>query len=146
MTAPRHPGAAPVARFADLTPLERRTVRCLRLWCSGPEGRGVARRELAPRHGEAAADRLVADMDALLLAMASGARRPLLGHAPDCPCAGGDECVFARFVALAAEGAREEAVLIATLIVRADLALCLVGLAEAVGLGLMRGTVPRVLQ
>jgi hypothetical protein len=120
-------------------------VRCLRLWCAGPEGRGEARRELA-RHGEAAADRLVADIDALLLAMASGARRPLLGHAPECPCAGGDECVFARFVVLAAEGAREEAVLMATLLVRADLALLLVGLAEAVGLGLMRGTAPRVLQ
>lgn len=145
MSAPRHPGAAPVARFADLTPLERRTVRCLRLWCSGPEGRGLVRRELA-RHGEAATDRLVADMDALLLAMASGARRPLLGHAPDCPSVGGDECVFARFVALAAKGAREEAVLMATLMVRADLALLLVGLAEAVGLGLMRGTAPRVLQ
>jgi hypothetical protein len=145
MTAPRHPGAAPVALFADLTPLERRTVRCLRLWCSGPDGRGAVRRELA-RHGEAAADRLVDAMDALLLAIASGARRPLLGHAPECPCAGGDECVFARFVALAAEGAREEAVLMATLLVRADLALILVGLAEAVGLGLMRGTVPRVLQ
>ena len=55
--------------------------------------------------------------------MAGHARRPLLGHAPDCPCAGADECVFARFVALAAEGAREDAVLMAALMVRADLAL-----------------------
>ena len=57
-----------------------------------------------------------------------------MGHALDCPCAGSDECVFARFVALAAEGAREEAVLIATLIVRADVALGLTALAESVGL------------
>ena len=68
------------------------------------------------------------------------ARRPLLGHAPDCPCAGADECVFARFVALAAEGAREDAVLMAALLVRADVALCLAALAEAIGLGLMRDT------
>ena len=70
-------------------------------------------------------------------------RRPRLGHAPDCPCAGGDECVFARFVALAAEGAREEAILMAALIVRADLALGLTALAEEIGLGLMRGQVPQ---
>ena len=55
------------------------------------------------------------------------------------PCAGSDECIFARFVALAAEGAREEAVLMAALIVRADVALALAALAEEVGLGLMRG-------
>ena len=53
---------------------------------------------------------------------------------PDCPCAGADECVFARFVALAAEGAREDAVLMAALMVRADIALGLATLAESIGL------------
>ena len=54
--------------------------------------------------------------------------------------------MFARFVALAAEGAREEAILMAALIVRADLALGLTALAEEIGLGLMRGQVPRIIQ
>ena len=143
---PRHPGGAPVGRLDDLPPLERQVIRCLRLWCSDPEGRSAVRRELASHRGDAAADRIAADFAELLQLTACHARRPLMGHALDCPCAGGDECVFARFVALAAEGAREEAVLMAALIVRADLALGLAGLAEGIGLGLMRGHAPRIYQ
>ena len=78
--------------------------------------------------------------------MAAHARRPLMRHAPGCPCAGADECVFARFVALAAEGAREDAILIAALIVRTDIALTLAIRAETVGLRLMRGRTPRIVQ
>ena len=45
----------------------------------------------------------------------------------------GDECVLARLVALAAEGAREEAILISALLIRADMALELARLAMALG-------------
>jgi hypothetical protein len=134
----RHPGGAPVARLDDLPPLEHRVIRCLRLWCAGAGGEQAVARELA-RDGGADAARLARSFGSLLELTAGNARRPLLGHALDCPCAGGDECIFARFVALAAEGAREEAVLIASLLVRADVALCLTAVAEEVGLGLMRG-------
>jgi hypothetical protein len=143
---PRNPGAAAVSRLSELPPLERQVIRCLRFWCSGPAGQGALGRELAQRLGPDTAERLAEGIAELLHVTASHARRPLLGHALDCPCAGGDECVFARFVSLAAEGAREEAVLMASLIVRPDLALCLAGLAEDVGLGLMRGQEPRILQ
>jgi hypothetical protein len=54
--------------------------------------------------------------------------------------------VFARFVALSAAGAREDAVLIAALLVRAALALGLVTLAEPVGLGMRRLQRLRVIQ
>jgi hypothetical protein len=140
----RHPGAAPVGRITELPPLERMVIRCLRLWSAGPDGRRVLELELARRHGGPAAQRLADAIGELLLLSVRHARRPLLGHALDCPCAGADECVFARFVSLAAEGAREEAVLIATLLLRADVALTIAALAEEVGLGLMRGTEPRV--
>lgn len=143
---PRNPGAAAVSRLSELPPLERQVIRCLRFWCAGPAGQDALGRELARRLGPAAAERVAAGLSELLHLTASHARRPLMGHVLDCPCAGGDECVFARFVALAAEGAREEAVLMASLIVRPDLALCLVRLAEDVGLGLMRGEGPRILQ
>lgn len=143
---PRHPGAAAVGRLSELPPLERQVIRCLRFWCAGPAGQGALGRELARRLGPSAAERVADGLAELLHVTASHARRPLMGHALDCPCAGGDECVFARFVALAAEGAREEAVLMASLIVRPDLALCLAQLAEDVGLGLMRGQGPRILQ
>ena len=140
----RHPGGAPVGRVAELPPLERRLVRCLRLWSGGPDGQRLLRCELAARHGEEAARRLAEDLGELLALSVRHARRPLLGHALDCPCAGADECVFARFVSLAAEGSRDEAVLIAVLLVRADLAFALASLAAKVGLGLMRGTDPRL--
>jgi hypothetical protein len=140
----RHPGGAPVARLDGLPPLERRVIRCLRIWCAGPDGERAVRWEIA-RDGEAAeCDRLARSFAELLQITAGNARRPLYGHALDCPCAGSDECIFARFVALAAEGAREEAVLIAALLVRADVAICLTAAAEAVGLGLMRGRTPPI--
>jgi hypothetical protein len=131
-----YPGAAPVALIDGLPPLERRVIRCLRLWCAGPEGERAVRWEVGREGG---GDRLAHNFGELLRLIADHARRPLLGHALDCPCAGSDECIFARFVALAAEGAREEAVLMAALIVRADVALGLIAVAEEVGLGLIRG-------
>jgi hypothetical protein len=143
---PRNPGGTPVGRLAELPPLERQVIRCLRLWSAGPEGQGAMRRELGTRHGQATAERLAADFGDLLTTTVRHARRPLLGHAVDCPCAGSDECVFARFVSLAAEGSREEAVLMAALLVRADLALGLSALAEEIGLGMMRGRDARVYQ
>jgi hypothetical protein len=143
---PRHPGAAPVGRLAELPPLEREVIHCLRLWCAGPDGPGAVSRELAARHGALIGRGLAADFGELVRTMAGHSRRPLVGHAPGCPCAGADECVFARFAALAAEGAREEAILMATLMVRADLALCLATRAEAIGLRLMRNRLPRIVR
>jgi hypothetical protein len=143
---PRHPGAAPVGRLAELPPLEREVIRCLRLWCAGPEGRGAVACELAARHGDGIGRGLAADFGDLVAIMAGHSRRPLVGHAPGCPYAGADECVFARLVALAAEGAREDAVLMAALMVRADLALTLTTRAEAIGLRLMRNQRLRVVQ
>lgn len=140
----RHPGGAPIARLDGLPPLERQVIGCLRLWCAGPEGERAVHWALAADGDAEAAARLARQFGELLRLAAGTARRPLLGHAVDCPCAGSDECVFARFVSLAAEGAREEAVLIASLIVRADVAMCLTSLAEEVGLGLMRGRTPRI--
>ena len=141
----RNPGGAAVGSLSELPPLERRVVRCVRLWSGGSQGRVALGEELSRRHGQKAAG-LARALDELLETTVRYARRPLMGHALDCPCAGSDECVFARFVALAAEGAREDAVLIAALIVRADVALGLASLAELVGLGLMRGPELRVLQ
>ena len=147
MSAPtRHPGATPVCRLAELPPLERQVIRCMRLWCAAPQAPDRLRRELAAQRGAAAAEGIAADFGDLMLAVARHARRPMLHHDPDCPGAGADERVFARFVALAAEGAREDAVLMAALMVRADIALPLATLAESIGLELVRGMAPRIVQ
>ncbi len=135
----RHaPGAAPVARVADLPPLEQRIVLYARLWTEGRLGQAEVWRDLIDRHGPAGATCAAGHLDALLRDMLTFARRPLQRHASSCPCAGGDECVLARFVALAAEGAREDAILMATLMVRADMSLMLASIAEELGLSLMR--------
>jgi len=137
----RHPGGAPIARLDGLPPLEARVIRCLRLWCAGPDGERAVRCEVdGPGEGDAVAR----TFGELVRITAGHARRPLLGHAIDCPCAGSDECIFARFVSLAAEGSREEAVLMAALIVRVDVAMHLAAVAEEVGLGLMRGRTPPI--
>ena len=139
----RNLGGTPVARLDGLPPLERRVIRCLRLWCAGAEGERAVRCEIA-RDDADAGDRLARSFGELIRVTAGNARRPLLGHALECPCAGSDECIFARFVALAAEGSREEAILIAALMVRPELAIYLASVAEEVGLGLMRGRTPPI--
>ncbi|TPE52650.1 hypothetical protein [Amaricoccus solimangrovi] len=139
MNAHRTPGAAPVARLAELPPLERRVVLYARLWSAGRLGQAEVWKDLIERHGPAGATCAAGHLDALLRETLAFARRPLQCHAPSCPCAGGDECVLARFVALAAEGAREDAILMATLMVRPDMSLILAAIAEDLGLLLMRG-------
>ncbi|AVW91289.1 hypothetical protein [Celeribacter baekdonensis] len=62
------------------------------------------------------------------------ARRPLMWHAPNCICLGADEAVMVRFVRLASNGAREDAALMAMLLIRADIASLAVSLAEQLGL------------
>ncbi|GGE59835.1 hypothetical protein GCM10011517_29270 [Actibacterium pelagium] len=59
-------------------------------------------------------------------------------HELACQCLGADESCFANLIAEAAEGDPEDAMLIATLLVRADMAPCLAALARDVGLALKR--------
>lgn len=61
-------------------------------------------------------------------------RRPLVSHGMRCECLGADEAVLAKFVQLAARGQREDACLMAMLLVRADVAPLAVSLAEQLGL------------
>ena len=135
---PGRAGTAPVGRLCDLPALERRVVVCARLWREGPMGRAELDRSLADSHGpaigRAARDRL----DDLLRLTVTHARRPIDLGGVGCEGASGDECVLARLVALAAEGAREEAILISALLIRADLALELARRAMALGLLLLR--------
>ncbi|MEL6104228.1 MAG: hypothetical protein AAFR68_23370, partial [Pseudomonadota bacterium] len=65
-------------------------------------------------------------------------RRPLMRHNVTCKCLGADESCFANFVGYASEGDREDALLIATTMVRPDVAPALVGVAQEFGLALKR--------
>ncbi len=131
---PRQPGAAPVGRMADLAPLERRIVRSLRLLGHGETGRAAMHLDLAATLGSDTAGAIGGRLEELLLTLMHHARRPVACHDISCPCVGGDEYALARFVSLSAEGDREDAMLLAALLVRADVVHCLAPLAEEVGL------------
>ncbi|WP_163849706.1 hypothetical protein [Pseudooceanicola aestuarii] len=155
-----HRGGAPVGYLRELGPVEAGAVLYLRLWCDGLNGAAAqagadgSRAAPAPSGPATPGARMQADFHASLdpesariatssfeelcrMCLAYG-RRPLWRHHVDCACVGADESCFANFVAYATDGAREDAMLMASLLVRADMAPCLVSLAESFGLALRR--------
>lgn len=70
----------------------------------------------------------------LLALMHSHGRRPLQPHGAACDCLGADEAVFLEFIKRAAAGEREDATLMALLMIRAEVAPLAVSLAEQLGL------------
>ncbi|WP_245706594.1 hypothetical protein [Ruegeria marina] len=60
----------------------------------------------------------------------------MVRHDLGCACVGADEACFAHLIASAATGAHEDALMLAALIVRPDLAPALVALSEQFGLAL----------
>ncbi len=131
-----HRGGAPVGQLAHMEGLEAASVLYLRLWCDSAPSRQSVRDDFAaalgPDHGAAAADA----WETLMELCADHCRRPLMRHAVTCACLGADESCFANFIAAAATGAREDALLMATLIVRADMAPVFTSLACECGLAL----------
>lgn len=127
MSAAVHRGAAAVGHLADLPALEASAVHCLRLWSDAAEGRAALSEERSTE--------LLRQICGLC---ASYGRRPLMRHGLGCACLGADEACFAHMVAAAATGAREDALMLAALIVRPDLAPALVALSEQLGLALNR--------
>jgi hypothetical protein len=144
MTTARAPrGAAPVGRLSDLTTLEAETVRHVRFWCTGPEGRAELWNTWARALGVRDGRRALRGFEAMMATIAAGARRPVMHHAPGCACLGGDEAALATLVSTAADGDREDAALLAALLVRAEFACALAGQAELAGLALRRMTLKR---
>jgi hypothetical protein len=134
-------GTSPVARLAHLPEAEAWWVRALRLWCDGDEGQGALRAELEARFGEAGAHAVFARFTDLLGLIFHYSRRPLVRHSVSCDCVGADEAVFALFCSQAVTD-REEAMMIACLLLRADVAPLAVSLAQTLGLDLMRADDP----
>lgn len=131
-------GGAPVGLLEELGPVEARAVLAFRFWADGPSGREAVLRQfeqgLGKDHGQAA----IEAFSALAKLCSRHGRRPLMRHEVGCLCLGADESCFANLIAEAAEGDPEDAMMIATLMVRADMAPCLAALARDVGLALKR--------
>ena len=131
-------GAAPVGLVTDLNGIEAASVIYLRLWCDGPDARARVWNDLATSLGTERGRCAVASFEDLCGLCTKHGRRPLMRHSVQCKCVGADEACFANFIAAAAAGGREDAMLIATLLVRADVAPSLTALATDFGLALMR--------
>lgn len=131
-------GGAPVGHLSHLDALQASAVLYLRLWSDGHEGQQRIKQDfnlaLGAEHGSAAVHSLAQICD---LCTRHG-RRPLMRHKISCDCLGADESCFANFIRCAADGHSEDAMLIATLLVRPDFSPCLAGLAQDFGLALKR--------
>lgn len=131
-------GGTPVGYLSEFPASEVRAISLLRSWCSDGAAcaASLAEAELGP--GDAGPTVSVVGQIASMLA--HHGRRPMIRHACACDCVGGDEACFATLVSAAAEGAREDAMMLACLMVRADMSPALVALAEELGLRLKRGS------
>lgn len=131
-------GAAPVGRVVGLGPLEAAAVSCFRLWCDSPAARRKVRDDLSQIPGPMAGDAVLHAIEEFCCLCARHGRLALARHDPACQCRGAEEACLANLVALATEGEREDALLIATLLVRPDASRHLIAAAQVLGLALLR--------
>ncbi|NOC43825.1 MULTISPECIES: hypothetical protein [unclassified Ruegeria] len=140
MSAPFKRGGAAVGRLADLDPIEAGAVMYLRMWSEGEGGRADAASDFQVALGADCGRAAMLTLDRLCSLCATHGRRPLIRHGLGCACLGADENCFAQMIAAASEGAREDAMMLASLIVRPDFAPALASLSEELGLTLRRMT------
>ncbi len=140
MTAPTPRGGAAVGRLSDLDPVEAGAVMYLRLWGAGSGGQADAASDFEIALGLDRGRAAMLTLDRLCSLCAHHGRRPLMRHGLGCACLGADENCFAQMVAAASEGAREDAMMMASLIVRPDFAPALASLSEELGLALRQMT------
>ncbi len=131
-------GAAPVGHITDLEPLEATAVLYLRLWCDSPCAQQKVWNDLASGLGPVAGRQALNALEDLCGLCVRHGRRALMRHQPTCKCLGADEACFANLVALATEGEREDALLMATLLVRPDVSPHLAAAAQTLGLAIKR--------
>lgn len=131
-------GGAPVGYITELGGIEAASVLYLRLWSDGDESRTCVSGDFERCFGPANGGRLLDTFGQLCGLCTRHGRRPLMLHAVGCQCLGADESCFANFIATAAEGDRDDAMLIATLLVRPDMAPLVTALATDFGLALRR--------
>ncbi len=131
-------GSAPVGFITELDSIEAASVIYLRMWCDGPDGQISVWNDFASSLGSDHGSRVVKTFEKLCSLCTQHGRRPLMRHSVQCKCLGSDESCFANFIATATSGDREDAMLIATLLVRPDVAPIITSLAADFGLALKR--------
>ena len=128
-------GAFPVSALDNLTPGEALAVLCLRRWQDGPEAAAAL---LVPALGPVAAKACLRSFGEVMGVVQRHGRRSLIRHGEACRCVGSDEAVLAHYLMVAATGEREDAMLIASLLVEGPLLLPMTESARVAGLYLHR--------
>ncbi|MEP1536059.1 MAG: hypothetical protein ABJQ34_02780 [Paracoccaceae bacterium] len=131
-------GGAPVGFITELDGVEAASVIYLRLWCDGPESQASVWNDFASHLGADQGRKAIQTFEDLFRLCSQHGRRPLMRHSVHCKCLGSDESCFANFIGTAATGDRDDAMFIATLLVRADVAPLVTSLATDFGLALKR--------
>ncbi len=129
-------GAAPVGLVTELDPMSLLAVLYLRVWCD--TGLTEITRDLRLALGDTHGKNAATAFEALCQTLLATGRRPFMRHGSGCKCLGGDEACFAQLISAAALGEREDALMLAMLMVRPDCAPHLVDLAQTSGLALQR--------
>ncbi len=129
-------GGAPVGFLSELSQIEASVVIYMRLWCDGKAAQQAVWNDFASNLGTDRGRKAIGSLEQLFGLCAKHGRRPMMRHSVNCKCLGADESCFANFVRAATEGEHEDALLIATLLVRADFAPLITSLASDVGLAL----------
>ncbi|WP_372574659.1 hypothetical protein [Ruegeria jejuensis] len=130
----RHRGGEVVGRVDDLAPVEAGAVLFLRMWGSSDAAQEA--RDMRLMREVDAGSRALETLERICTLCAQHGRRPLMRHSLGCNCLGADENFFAQMIGAAADGVREDAMMLATLIVRPDFAPALAALSEEFGLAL----------
>ena len=128
-----HRGGAPVGFVCDLEPVEASAVLYLRLWCEGEASQHQTARDFDLALGREQADEALDALSEICGLCQRHGRRPLMRHGLSCKCVGADEACFAHFIAAAAEGAREDAMMMALLMVPSGLVPTFYGHGEIFG-------------
>jgi hypothetical protein len=137
-SAQENRGGTPVGFISELDAIEAASVIYLRLWCNGPDSQATVWSDFASTLGAEHGKRALGSLSDLCSLCSQHGRRPLVRHSVNCKCLGSDDSCFANFIATAVLGEREDAMLIATLLVRPDVAPVLTALASDFGLALKR--------
>lgn len=131
-----HRGAATVGHLQDYDAITAAAVIYLRMWCDSPETQANFMSDMTGTLGVGRGRKAVQVFGDLCGMCVRHGRRPLSRHALHCKCVGADEASFGHFVATAAEGDRDDAMLFAFLLVRPDVAPIVTSLAAEFGLAL----------
>ncbi len=137
-TDPNQRGGAPVGFITELDGIEAASVIYLRLWCDGSDAQSQVWTDFTSMLGPSGGRKAVESFEQLCALCSRHGRRPLIRHAINCKCLGADEACFANLIASAANGKREDALMIAILIVRPDIAPLVASLAAEFGFALKR--------